>query len=295
MPSHSSSCWCLSSSNLCWSVQTYRWISWYSLWSWFYSFYSAKKCTFALHPTITAINNLSLASGVFPDQFKPSSVHPLHKKSNSDKNELFTYWPISYISFLSKLTERVVKSRLTDFLTEHNLLNSFQSAYTKLHSTETAPLAVHDYLIRASSQQQVSCHCFLDISAAFDTIDHSILLERLVSSFGISGTALNWVKTYFMFQSFYVQVRDSESSVYQLLYGVPQGSALGRLLLILYTTPLSAIISKYSVHHHMYADYTQFFTSISSDKSREHVSLLESANAEVSSRMSANLFMLNPS
>jgi Reverse transcriptase (RNA-dependent DNA polymerase) len=118
------------------------------------------------------------------------------------------------ISFLSKPTERVDESRLTDFLTEHNLLNSFQSAYNKFHSTETALLTVHDYLIRASSRQQVSCLCLLDLPAAFDTIDHFILLERLSSWFGISGTALNWVKSYLSFgHSIYVQVRDSLSTV----------------------------------------------------------------------------------
>jgi hypothetical protein len=254
-----------------------------------------KKCTSALLPTITTIINLSLASGVFPDQFKCSSVYPLLKKSNSDKNELSNYRPISHLSFLSKLTERVVKSRLTDFLTEHKLLNSFQSAYTKFHSTETALLAVHDQLIRANSQQQVSCLCLLDLSAAFDTIDHSILLERLSSWFGISGTVLAWVKSYLTSRSFYVQVRDSQSLVYQLLYGVPQGSVLGPLLFILYTTPLSTIISKSSVHHHLYADDTQLFISFSSNKFLENVSLLENTIAEVSSWMSANLLMLNPS
>ena len=103
---------------------------------------------------------------VCPDQFKSSSVHPLLKKSNSDKNELSNYQPISRLSFLSKLTERVVKNRLTDFLTAHNLLNSFQSAYTKFHSAATALLTVHDHIIRSSSQQQVSCLCLLDLSAA---------------------------------------------------------------------------------------------------------------------------------
>jgi Reverse transcriptase (RNA-dependent DNA polymerase) len=139
----------------------------------------------------------------------------------------------------------VVKSRLTNFLSERILLNSFQSVYTTLHSTETALLAaVDDYLIRASIKQQVFFLCLLDFSAAFDTIDHSILLERLSSWFGISGSALYWVKSYLTSRSFYAQVRDSQSSVYQLLYGVPQGSVLGLLLFILYTTPLSTIISK---------------------------------------------------
>ena len=254
-----------------------------------------KKCTFALLPTITTIINLSLASGIFPDQFKSSSVHPLLKKSNSDKNDLSNYRPISHLSFLSKLTERVVKSRLTEFLTEHNLLNSFQSAYTKFHSTETALLAVHDHIIRSISQQQVSCLCLLDLSAAFDTVDHSILLERLSSWFGISGIALNWVESYLTSRSFYVQVKDSQSSVYQLLYGVPQGSVLGPLLFILYTTPLSTVISKSAAHHHLYADDTQLFISFSSTKFIQNVSVLENTIAEVSSWMSANLLMLNPS
>jgi Reverse transcriptase (RNA-dependent DNA polymerase) len=157
-----------------------------------YSYYSAKKCTCALLPTITTIINLSLASGVLSDEFKSSSVHLFLKSLTVIKmNCPITDLSLILISFLPKLNERVVKLRLTDFLTEHNLLNSFQSAYTKRHSTETALLAVYDYLIRASSQQKVFCFCLLDLFAAFDTIDHSILLERVSSWFILSGTALN--------------------------------------------------------------------------------------------------------
>jgi Reverse transcriptase (RNA-dependent DNA polymerase) len=167
-----------------------------------YSYYSAKKSSCVLLTTITVytIINLSLASGVLPDEFKSSSVQPLLKKSNADKNELSKYRSLDSISFLSKLTERVVESCLTDFFnrTQSSQLISV-CLYTKQHSIETALLAVHDYFIRDSSQQQVCCFCLLDLSAAFHTIDHSILLERLSSWFGISGTALNWVKSYLGF------------------------------------------------------------------------------------------------
>ena len=161
--------------------------------------------------------------------------------------------------------------------------------------TASALLAVHDHIIRASSQQQVSCLCLLDLSAAFDTIDHTILLERLSSWFGISGTALNWIKSYLSSRSFYVKVKDSQSTVFQLFYGVPQGSVLGPLLFILYTTPLSTVITKSSVHHHLYADDTQLFISFSSSEFLQNLSLLENAINEVCSWMSANLLMLNPS
>ena len=120
------------------------------------------------------------------------SVHPLLKKSNLDKENLSNYRPISHLSYLSKLTERLVKNRLADHLNENNLMNSFQSAYTKFNSTETTLLAVHDHIIRAMSQQQVTSLCLLDLSAAFDTIDHTILLHRLKILVGFTDTVLSW-------------------------------------------------------------------------------------------------------
>jgi hypothetical protein len=147
-----------------------------------YSCDSAKKCTCALLLTITTIINLFLASGVLLMSSNLVLCTLFLKSLTLIKiNCPSTDLSLVLISFLSKLTECVVKSRLITFLTEHNLLHSFQSAYTKLHSTETALLAVHDYLIRANSQQQVYCLYLLNHSTAFDTIYHSILLEHLSS------------------------------------------------------------------------------------------------------------------
>jgi Reverse transcriptase (RNA-dependent DNA polymerase) len=134
---------------------------------------------FSFSSTITKIINLSLSTGVLPDQFKSCSVHPYLNKPNWDREYLSNYRPISHLSFLSKLNERIFKLRLTDYLSNKNLLNSFQSAYIKCHYTENSLLSVHDHLIKAMSLQQVSCLTLLDLSAAFDTIDHSSLLKRL--------------------------------------------------------------------------------------------------------------------
>jgi exonuclease III len=202
-----------------------------------------KQCSSVLLPTITNIINLSLSTSIFPDQFKSCSVHPHLKKPSLDKENLANYRPISHLSYLSKLTERIVKTRLTEHMSNHNLLSPFQSAYIKGHSTETTLLSVHDHIIKAMSLQQITCLTLLDLSAAFDTIDHSILLERLSSWFGITSNALSWIKSYLLNRSFSVNIEGSKSSSYQLLYGVPQGSVLGPLLFILYTTPLSKVIS----------------------------------------------------
>jgi hypothetical protein len=254
-----------------------------------------KQCASVLVPTITKIINLSLSSGVFPEQFKNCSVHPLLKKSNLDKESLANYRPVSHLSFLSKLTERIVNHRLMNHLSENNLLNSFQSAYVKSHSTETTLLSVHDYIIRAMSLQQVTCLCLLDLSAAFDTIDHSILLERLRSWFGFNNTVLSWIKSYLMHRSFYVNLNGSKSSVFQLSYGVPQGSVLGPLLFILCTTPLSTIISKSATNHHLYADDTKLYMSFSAAEFSQNISHLEKTISLVQKWMSSNFLSLNPS
>ena len=252
-----------------------------------------KQCLSPLLPTITNIINLSLGTGVFPDQFKTSSVIPLLKKSNLDKEELSNYRPISHLSFLSKLTERVVKIRLTQHLSSNNLLNSFQSAYTKNHSTESTLLAVHDHLIKAMSQQKVTALCLLDLSAAFDTIDHSILIHRLSSWFGFNGNVLSWLTSYLSARNFVVNINSTMSDQFSLNQGVPQGSVLGPLLFILYTTPLSSLISDSSVSHHLYADDTQLFISFAASDFSANILHLQTTIDLVSNWMSSNLLSLN--
>jgi len=155
-----------------------------------------KECATVIIPTITNIVNLSLSSGHFRPLFKQSVVSPLLKKSTLDNEQLSNYRPIYNLSIISKIIERVVKSRLTDHLFSHSLLNPHQSAYRRHYSTETSLLYIHDHLITAIGSQKLSCLCLLDLSAAFDTTDHDILLTWLSSWFGIHGSVLNWFKSY---------------------------------------------------------------------------------------------------
>ena len=253
-----------------------------------------KQCVPSLLPTITNIINLSLSTGIFPEQFKNCSVLPKLKKSNLDKENLSNYRPISNLSYISKLTERLVKNRITDYLSQNNLLNSFQSAYTKFHSTETTLLAVHDYLIRSMSLQKITALCLLDLSAAFDTIDHSILLHRLSTWFGINNTPLQWIKSYLSTRYFSVSINGTKSSKHELLYGVPQGSVLGPLLFILYTTPLSSIISRTPVDHKLYADDTQLYISFSATNFANNIQHLQDTISNITSWMKSNFLSLNP-
>jgi len=131
----------------------------------------------------------------------------------------------------------------TLFLSNHG--TSHQSAYCKHHSTETDLRYIPDQLINALDSQKISCLCLLDLSAAFDTIDYSILI-RLPSWFGFHGSVLNWFKSYFSSRSFHVKCHSSFSSYRISSRGVPQGSVLSPILFIMYTTPFSTLISSLS-------------------------------------------------
>ena len=147
-------------------------------------------------PTICCLCNLSMDSGVVPAQLKQARVLPLLKKPTLDPDDASSYRPISNLPYLSKLIERVVASRFSEHSTTFNLLPVQQSAYRSFHSTETALLAVHNDLVRSIDGGKVSLLVLLDLSAAFDTVDHHILLSVLASRFSIASTALSWFQSY---------------------------------------------------------------------------------------------------
>ena len=144
-----------------------------------------------LLPTLTNIINESLSSGMVPTSFKTATVKPLLKKPTLDPNNLKNYRPISNLPFLSKVLERIVLLQLKPHLSENNLLSTHQSAYRSNHSCETALLKVVNDILLALDDDNVSVLLLLDLSAAFDTIDHDILLTRLEKLFGLRGSVLN--------------------------------------------------------------------------------------------------------
>ena len=156
-------------------------------------------------------------------------------------------------------------------------------------------MSLHDHLITALSHQQVSCLCLLDLSAAFDIIDHSILRHRLSSWFGIADSAITWFETYLISRSFSVLASGFESPPYPLSCGVPQGSVLDSILFNMFITPLSSLISSRSLNHHLYADDTQLFISFAPITFTTAITQLQDTISDISSWMTANLLSLNPS
>ena len=170
-----------------------------------------KPCLDSLLPIIYTIINNSLSKSEVPPKFKQAIVRPLLKKPGLDQDVFKNYRPVSNLPFLSKILEKVVARKLESHLDANKLHEDLQSAYRPRHSAETALLRVHQDIAAALDNNSCVALIMLDVSAAFDIIDHPTLLKRLEHSYGISGSALAWFRSYVSNRSQRVSVRSAVS------------------------------------------------------------------------------------
>ena len=245
---------------------------------------------------ISIIINKSLSTGIVPTTLKEALIRPTLKKTELDPEEICNYRPVSNLPFLSKLLEKSVNTRLDHHLEFNHLLSKFQSVYRKHHSTKTVLLKVQNDILEALDDGFGTILVLLDISAAFDVVEHPRLLERHKKYFGLTDTALSWMSSYLNGRTQCVVVGNERSYIMKAEHGFPQGSVLGGRKFTMYSTPLSNIIVHHDVEHECYADDTQkylLFKLKDKDSLKSAITQLERCLQQVSYWMSANMLMLN--
>ena len=265
-----------------------------------------KLCRDQLVPVLTVIVNQSITTGIFPDQFKLARVSAIDKKG--DKCLFENYRPISILPILSKIIERLLHDQLCLYFTKNNLFYTSQYGFRKHHSTELAALQLLDQIISNLEAREQYISFFMDLSKAFDCLNHSILLDKL-HHYGIQGKSLELLKNYLQNRQQYVEFSPSDTSknnnfpisssinckvkskLGSIEIGVPQGSILGPLLFIIYINDFCRSSSLFSAI--LYADDTTFSTCIDKFNINEpHINLeLE----KVSSWLNSNRLCLNVS
>ena len=215
-----------------------------------------KQYSSILVPVITRIMNVSLASGTFFKQWKNALVIPLLKKTGLcliSNN----YRPISNLPYMSKVAEKCALSQFNPYIEANQLLPVQQSAYRKYHSTETAVIKLTNDILWNFENQKVTSLIALDLSAAFDTVDHRVLISVLESNFGVCDSALSWFTSYLSGRSMQVQVNNTLSSHKSVEFSVPQGSVCGPVLFSCYSSTLCSVIDDTDTSISSYADDTE--------------------------------------
>ena len=212
-----------------------------------------------------------------------------------DPEILKNFWPVSNLAFLSKLIEKCAISQVINFAVKHCLLEPLQSAYKIYHSTETALLKVQNDILLSLDKGKAVVLVLLDLSAAFDTVDHEILLKRLETHLGITGVALEWFRSYLSDRNQTVTIQGATSSKRHLRYGVPQGSVAGPFLFSVYTLPLGDIIRKYGVNFKIFADDNQLYIEFDFNDPNPSNELMEALISEVRQWFAVNFLKLNDS
>ena len=254
-----------------------------------------KECIDELLSLITTLINRSLSTGKFPEHFKEAIIRPLLKKTNSDIDELKNYRPVSNLNFISKIIEKIVMARIECHLIRNNLHEPTQSAYKKNHSTETALLKISNDIIQSLDVKHCTILASLDLSAAFDTVDHKVFLHKLYNEFGIEDEALNWFRSYLDNRKHRVSINGISSDSHKLKCGVPQGSVLGARMYTMYTRQLSHITLRHGLQHHSYAGDTQIYIQCenNAEARSEAMAKLEHCISDICIWMKANALKLN--
>ena len=215
-----------------------------------------KKNICCISKSLTHLINLSLTNGYFPDPLKLANVIPIYKAC--EKMMVNNYRPISLLSIVSKVFEKVFYSRLYNFLKAQKILYKHQFGFREKHSTYMALLVLMDKIINAIEDNKFTIGIFLDFSKAFDTVNHEILLRKL-DVYGVRGVANDWVRSYLSNRKQFVTVNGVKSKTMTIECGVPQGSILGPLLFLVYINDLATIST--SMEMIMFADDSNFFAT----------------------------------
>ena len=240
-------------------------------------------------PSLTYIFNLSLATGIYIDDWKRARVTPIFK--SGDRRQCANYRPISILPVVSKVFEKEVFRQVYGYPTDNCMLSKFQSGFRPKHCTVTALIQMCDEWLENMDNGKVNGVVFLDIKKAFDSINHGILLNKMKKCFGISSIELKWFESYLFNREQQCSINEQLSSKKTITCGVPQGSILGPLLFLLYINDLPECLR--STTPCMYADDTQIFSS--SYDANELVVKLNSDLARVRNWLIENKLQMHPS
>ena len=206
---------------------------------------------------LTLLINQVLNTGTFPDKLKIAKVIPIFKKGDPSLFE--NYRTISLLPAISKVVEKIIALQLSSYFEKNKLLIDNQYGFRPKHSTEHAALELIDRITNKMDTNEIPLNIFLDLSKAFDTIDHSI---QKLKYYGLKGSTLNVFQSYLSNRKQYTEIEDTTSTILPIQVGVPQGSILGPILFIIYVNDLPQCSNKFDFI--MYADDTTLSSTIDS-------------------------------
>ena len=248
-----------------------------------------KDCLPHVVQTLTNIINESLRTGEFPRCRKTAEIIPHLKEGDHEVPE--NNRPISLLPALSKVIERIIHNQLMSYLNCYSKLSEHQSGNRKYHSTETLGIFFSNELFKAIDQKEVTAAILLDLSKAFDSLNHEILLRKL-AKLGVSTDALKWFRSYLAERVQRVRIHDSVSSPLTISHGVLQGSILGPLLFTLYVNDLPTACTTCKVNS--FVDDSKMFLSFSAKDTNHNLELVKTDLLRIASWCCTNHLLLNP-